>query len=94
VGGFLVGLDIVEFVLATEKAFDLPLSDDELRDISTVGDLTDLIHQKYLAKHGLNQPLSNEMVFIKIKALLVKMQGLQEHQILRTSRFVQDLNMD
>lgn len=89
-----MGLDIVEFVLATEKAFDLPLSDDELGNISTVGELTDLIHQKWLAKHGLNQPMSNEEVFNKIRALLIKMQGLQEHQIFRTSRFVQDLNMD
>lgn len=93
-GRFLVGLDIVEFVLATEKAFELPLPDDELSNISTVGELTDLIRQKWLAKHELNQPMSNEEVFNKIKALLVEMQGLQEHQIFRTSRFVQDLNMD
>lgn len=89
-----MGLDIVEFVLATEKAFDLSLPDAELGSITTVGEFTDLVHKKLIEKHGQNQPLSNEMVFAKIKTLLVKMQGLQENNILRSSRFVQDLKMD
>jgi len=34
------------------------------------------------------------MIFLKIKTLLVKMQGLQENNMLRSSRIAQDLNMD
>lgn len=89
-----MGLDIIEFVMAAEKEFGLQLPDNEVSFITTVGEFTDLIHQKLLAKHGLNHCSSNDAIFDKIKALLVKEQGLSEHQILRTSRFVQDLRMD
>ena len=48
-----MGLDIVEFVLLTEKEFDLKLSDDEVGLVVTVGGFSDLIHQKIIVKHGL-----------------------------------------
>lgn len=89
-----MGLDIIEFVMAAEKEFGLQLPNDELSLITTVGEFTNLIHQKLLAKYGLTPCLSNDAVFDKIKALLVKEQGLSASEIQRTSRFVQDLQMD
>ncbi|MEQ1488710.1 MAG: hypothetical protein ABL920_09445 [Methylotenera sp.] len=89
-----MGLDIIEFVMAAEKEFGLQLPDNEVSFITTVGEFTNLIHQKLLAKYGLTPCLSNDAVFDKIKALLVKEQGLSASEIQRTSRFVQDLQMD
>ena len=89
-----MGLDIVEFILAAEKEFDCSLPDDELSLMTTVNEFTNLVHQKLLAKHGFKQKLNNEEVFIKVKALLMKQQGLREQDIFRTSRFMQDLKMD
>lgn len=89
-----MGLDAIEFVMAAEKEFGLQLPDNEVSLIYTVGEFTTLIHQKLLAKHGLNLCPSNDAVFDKIKALLAKEQGLSKHEILRTSRFVQNLRMD
>jgi acyl carrier protein len=89
-----MGLDTIEFVMAAEKEFGLQLPENEVSLIYTVGEFTNLIHQKLLAKHGLHPCPSSDVVFDKIKALLVKEQGLSEHKIQRTSRFVQDLRMD
>jgi len=89
-----MGLDIVEFVLAAEKAFDVALPDEELSLITTVGELTDLIEQKLLAKQGMGTRLINEDIYLKIKTLLVEKQGLSEKDIVHSSRFVQDLHMN
>ena len=84
----------MEFVLSAEKEFDLQLPNDELSLINTVGELTDLIHQKLLNKHGFKPCPSNDYVYEKIKDLLVERQGLVKNSIIRTSRLVLDLYMD
>lgn len=89
-----MGLDIVEFLIATEQEFDLKLPDDEVSVISTVGELTDLVYQKLLVKHGLIRCPSNEVVYQKIKELLYQEQKISSERISRSSRFVQDLHLD
>ena len=89
-----MGLDTVEFVIRCEKEFGLKLPDDELSLIYTVGEFTDLVHQKLLVKHGLKHCSSNEAVLDKIKTLLIEEQGISESVITRNARFVEDLHMD
>ncbi len=39
-------LDLVELVMALEETFDIEVGEDELKDISTVGQAFDLIYAK------------------------------------------------
>ena len=39
-------LDLVELVMALEETFDIEVDEDELKDISTVGQAFDLIYAK------------------------------------------------
>jgi acyl carrier protein len=89
-----MGLDAVEFVLLAEKEFGLQLPDDEISLVTTVGEFTDLIHQKLLTKHGLKPCPSQDEIFKKIKSLLIKQFATPEANISRDARFVQDLQMD
>lgn len=89
-----MGLDIIEFVMRTEKVFDISLPDEELSNITTVGEFADLIHQKLLVERNLKHCPSNEAVYEIIKAVLIKEQGIAENSITRNARFVQDLHMD
>ena len=89
-----MGLDTVEFVVRAEKEFGLKLPDDEVSLIYTVGEFTELIHQKLLIKHGIKHCPSNEAVFEIIKKLLFEEQNISGDRISRNSRFVDDLHMD
>ena len=89
-----MGLDTVEFVLLAEKEFGLQLPDDEVSLVATVGEFSDLIHQKLLAKHGLNPCPSQNEIYNTIKNLLIKKFTTPEAKISRDARFVDDLQMD
>ena len=89
-----MGLDTVEFVLLAEKEFGLNLPDDEVSLVATVGELSDFIHQKLVVKHGLKLCPSQDEIYSRIKNLLIKQFGVPETLILRSARFVDDLQMD
>jgi acyl carrier protein len=89
-----LGLDTVEFVLLAEKEFDLKLPDDEVSLITTVGEFTDLIHRKLMAKHGLKHCPSKDEIYMAIKSLLIKQFATPEAKISRDARFRHDLQMD
>ncbi len=88
-----MGLDTVEIVLWAEKEFDLQLPDDEVSRIYTVGEFSDYLHQKLTTKHGFKACPSNEAVFKKIKAILIKDFAVLENIIKREARFIDDLNL-
>jgi acyl carrier protein len=89
-----MGLDTVEFVILAEKEFDLKLPDDEVSLVATVGEFTDLIHQKLMTKHGLKSYPSQDEIYNIIKNLLIKKFATPEAKISRNARFVDDLQMD
>lgn len=89
-----MGLDTVEFVLLAEKEFGLNLPDDEVSFVRTVGEFTDLIHQKLLTKHGLKSCPSQDEIYNTIKNLLIKQFTMPEAKISRGARFIGDLQMD
>ena len=89
-----MSLDAVEFVLLVEKAFDLKLPDDEVSLVATVGELSDLIYQKLIAKHGFKACPSQDEIYNTIKNLLIKQFAMPEAKISRSARFVDNLKMD
>ncbi len=93
-----MGLDTVELVLLAEKEFELQLPDDEVSLIATVGEFTQLIHQKLLLKHGLgksqNPSPDIDEIYNTIKKLLMTQFAIPENKITPDARFVDDLRMD
>ena len=62
--------------------------------MSTVGDFSSLIYHLKLAKHGLNNTTNEEIIYNKIKALLIEQYLVKESQINRNATFIADLRLD
>ena len=89
-----MGLDTVEIILWAEKEFDIAITDAEAGEVSTVGDFSSLIYHLTLAKHGLNNTTNEDIIYKKIKALLIKQYLVKESQISRDAKFIQDLRLE
>ena len=88
-----MGLDTVEIVLWAEKEFDLQLPDEEVSQIYTIGEFSDYLHRKLRTKHGFKPCASNEHIFNKIKAILIKDYAVSEYKIIKDAKFIDDLNL-
>ena len=88
-----MGLDTVEIVLWAEKEFELQLPDEEVSQIYTVGEFSDYLHRKLRTKHGFKPCASNEHIFNKIKAILIKDYAASEYKITTGAKFIDDLNL-
>ena len=89
-----MGLDTVEIILWAEKEFDIAINDADAGEVSAVGDFSLLIYNLMLAKYGLKNTTNENIIYNKIKALLVKQYLLKESQIGRNAKFVQDLRLE
>ena len=88
-----MGLDTVEIVLWAEKEFDLQMPDEEVSLIYTVGEYSDYLHRKLKIKHGFKPCPSNEIIFNKIKSILIKDYAVSANKITREAKFIDDLNL-
>ncbi len=88
-----MGLNTVEIVLWAEKEFELQLPDEEVSQIYTVGEFSDYLHRKLRTKHGFKPCASNEHIFNKIKAILIKDYAVSEYKIIKDAKFIDDLNL-
>ena len=89
-----MGLDTVEIILWAEKEFDIAITDAEAGEVSTVGDFSLLIYNLMLAKYGLKNTTNEDIIYKKIKALLIKQYLVKESQISRDAKFIQDLRLE
>ena len=89
-----MGLDTVEIVLWAEKEFGIAITDADAGEVSTVGDFSSLIYHLTLAKHGLKNTTNEEIIYNKIKALLIEQYLVKESQINRNATFIADLRLD
>ena len=89
-----MGLDTVEVTLWAEKEFGIAITDAEAGEVSTVGDFSILIYHLTLAKHGLNNTTNEEIIYNKIKTLLIEQYLVKESQINRDATFVKDLRLE
>ena len=88
-----MGLNTVEIVLWAEKEFELQLPDEEVSQIYNVGEFSDYLHRKLRTKHGFKPCASNEHIFNKIKAILIKDYAVSEYKIIKDAKFIDDLNL-
>ena len=89
-----MGLDTVEIVLWAEKEFGIAITDADAGEVSTVGDFSQLIYNLLLIKNGLKNSINEEIVYNKIKTLLIKQYLVKESQINRNVTFIADLRLD
>ena len=89
-----MGLDTVEIVLWAEKEFSIAITDADAGEVSTVGDFSQLIYNLLLIKNGLKNSINEEIVYNKIKTLLIKQYLVKESQINRNAKFIADLRLD
>lgn len=88
-----MGLDTIEFILWSEKAFEIEIPDSEAVHIFTVGQFSNYVRNKLLDIHGTNAP-SEADIFERIKKLLVSEFKTAPEKINRNSNFVKDLRLD
>ena len=89
-----MGLDTVEIVLWAEKEFGIAITDADAGEVSTVGDFSQLIYNLLLIKNGLKNSINEEIIYNKIKTLLIKQYLVKESQINRNAKFIADLRLD
>ena len=89
-----MGLDTVEIVLWAEKDFGIAITDADAGEVSTVGDFSQLIYNLLSIKNGLKNSINEEIIYNKIKTLLIKQYLVKESQINRNAKFIADLRLD
>ena len=86
-----MGMDIVELVYETEECFGIRIPDREAEKLVTVGLLRDFIVAE-LERQG--RPEAAEVVYMKLRRIVVDRTGVQESEVVPDARFVEDLHLD
>jgi acyl carrier protein len=88
-----MGLDTVEFILWSEKEFEIEILDSDAEKFFTVGQFSIFVHYKLLDAHGSNA-ISEAEIFERIKKYLVSEFKISPERISHSSNFVKDLRLD
>ncbi len=88
-----MGLDTVEFILWSEREFEIEIPVGDAEHILTVGQFSTYVHHKLLDIHGANATSEAE-IFERITKFLVSEFKIAAEKINRTSHFVKDLRLD
>jgi acyl carrier protein len=88
-----VGLDTIEFILWSEKEFEIEIPDSDAENIFTVGQFSTYVRNRLLDIHGTNAP-SEVDIFERIKKFLVSEFKIAAEKINHNSNFVKDLRLD
>lgn len=83
-----MGLDMVEIIVKTENVFDINFYDDELAKIKTVGEFYELILEKTNNK---TKKLEDLEVWNNLIKIIAKILDINENEINKSSRFIDDL---
>lgn len=89
-----MGLDAVEIVLWAEKEFEITIADAEAGEVSIIGDFCQLIFKQLVLKNGLKNTISEEVIYNKIKQMLIKQYAVKGNIISRHAKFIQDLRLE
>ena len=87
-----MGLDTVEIVLWAEEEFGVPMPDEEVGNIYTVGEFAMYIAEKVNSVKG--SSISYQDTLPKVIDILVKDYGIERGKINTSSRFIQDLGFE
>lgn len=88
-----MGLDTIEFILWSEKEFEIEIPDSDAENIITVGQFSTYVHNRLLDIQGSNAS-SEADIFERIKKFLVSDFKIAAEKIKRNSNFVKDLGLD
>ncbi len=87
-----MGLDIVEIVIEVEEAFDIRIPDDRAGQMTTVGDLYDLmIESKRGSLAAQDDPAA---AWEALKQIIVYQLGVKPEAVTVDARFVDDFGAD
>ena len=86
-----MGLDSVELVMRFEEEFSLNIPDSDAAQITTPGKMLDFIIQDLRARG--EQP-DEQIIWIKVKDIVVDQLGVRPEEVTKTARFVEDLRID
>jgi|SaaInl0LU_22_DNA_1037365.scaffolds.fasta_scaffold12143_1 acyl carrier protein len=84
-----MGLETVEIVIWAEEEFGVPMPDEEVGLIFTVGDFADYIANKVNQEHGTN--IDSSITLPKILIYLEEQHEIEPEKVTLSSRFVEDL---
>ncbi|WP_250656360.1 hypothetical protein [Alkalimarinus coralli] len=84
-------MDTVEIVLWAEEEFGVPMPDEEVGRIYTVGEFAKYIAEKVNSVKGGSTTFQDTL--LKVIDILVKEYGVDRDRINTSSKFVQDLNL-
>ena len=88
-----MGLDTVEFIIWSEKEFEINIPEIDAQNILTVGEFSTYVYYKLLDLRGSNTTTEVE-IFERIKKFLVSEFNISPDKISRVSSFVKDLRLD
>jgi len=84
-----MGLDTVELIMAVEEEFGLEISDDEGAKMERVGDMLHFVLYK-LRERG--EVIEDEVIWSRLKTLIVEQLGVKPEHVVPTARFIPDLS--
>ena len=86
-----MGLDTVELVMSFEKEFEIEIPDEIAQDLITVGAVVDYISAELVRCGRPRDPLD---IFLRVRKRTVDVAGVDARTITRSTKFVDDLNLD
>ena len=87
-----MGMDTVEIVLWAVEEFGVPMPDEEVGNIYTVGEFAKYIVEKVNSVKG--SSITYQDTLPKVIGILVKDYGIERGKINTSSRFTQDLGLE
>jgi hypothetical protein len=77
--------------LHVEEHFGIDIADDRTAGVHNVGDLARLVHELLQPKGDSH---SEDQVFEELRPIVAAYAGIKPHQVLRASRFIDDLHFN
>jgi acyl carrier protein len=87
----VVGLEIVELIMAVETEFDIEIPNDIASGLVSVGKLYDCVLQTLQAR---GEIVDNEAIWSRLRDVIVHELGVRPEKIVPDAEFVRDLNAD
>jgi acyl carrier protein len=84
-----MGLDIVELIMRVEEEFNIEIPDEDAEKLTTAGSIADYVAEKSGADGD-----THEVIWQRVKAVLVEAYGIPPEKVHPSARLVEDLKLD